>query len=86
MFCKNYVKPQSMVTAKHNFQRLLFNPVNQNLNIFSDKFQKRPKDAFGDAAQAVNEQLINAKMPPHLIKLTHLEFDTYDHIVSDLEK
>ena len=28
LFRRNYVKPQSMATAKHKFQRLVFNPAN----------------------------------------------------------
>ena len=31
MFRRKYVKPQSMATAKHKFQQLVFNPVNQKL-------------------------------------------------------
>ena len=30
VFRRKYVKPQSMATAKHRFQRLVFNPANQN--------------------------------------------------------
>ena len=33
-FRRKYVKPQSMATAKHKFQRLVFNPTNQNYLIF----------------------------------------------------
>ena len=29
VFRRNYVKPQSMATAKHKFQKLVFNPANQ---------------------------------------------------------
>ena len=35
VFRRKYVKPQSMATAKHKFQRLVFNPANQKLMIFS---------------------------------------------------
>ena len=31
VFRRKYVKPQAMATAKHEFQRLVFNPANQNL-------------------------------------------------------
>ena len=55
-----------MATAKHKFQRLVFNPANQNLIDFLDELQKLTKDAFGVAAQAIIEQFIYAKMPPHL--------------------
>ena len=89
VFRRKYVKPQSMATAKHKFQRLVFNPANQKLVDFLDELQKLAKDAFGVAAQAIIEQLIYAKMPPHLkksINQAHLENGTYEQIVSHLER
>ena len=89
VFRRKYVKPQSMATAKHNFQRLVFNPTNQKLIDFLDELQKLAKDAFGVAAQAIIEQFIYAKMPPHLkksINQAHLENGTYEQIVSHLER
>ena len=89
VFRRKYVKPQSMATAKHKFQRLVFNPTNQNLMDFLDELQKLAKDAFGVAAQAIIEQFIYAKMPPHLkksINQAHLENGTYEQIVSHLER
>ena len=83
------MKPQSMATAKHKFQRLVFNPANQKLIDFLDELQKLAKDAFGVAAQAIIEQFIYAKMPPHLkksINQAHLENGTYEQIVSHLER
>ena len=68
MFRRKYVKPQSKATAKHKFQRLDFNPANQNLIDFLDELQKLAKDAFGVAAHEIIEQFIYAKMPPHLKK------------------
>ena len=68
VFRRKYVKPQSMATAKHKFQRLVFNPANQKLFDFLDELQKLAKDAFGVAAHAIIEQFIYAKMPPHLKK------------------
>ena len=65
---RKYVKPQSMATAKHKFQRLVSNPANQKLIDFLDEVQKLAKDAFGAAAQDIIEQFIYAKMPPHLKK------------------
>ena len=88
LFCRKYVKPQSMATAKHNFQRLVFNPANQKLIDFLDELQKLAKDAFGVAAQANIEQFIYAKKPPHLkksINQAHLKNGTYEQIVSHLE-
>ena len=58
VFRRKYLKPQSMATAKHKFQRLVFNPANQKLIDFLDELQKVAKDAFGIAAQAIIEQFI----------------------------
>ena len=89
VFRRKYVKPQSMATAKLKFQQLVFNPANQKLIDFLDKLQKLAKDAFGVAAQAIIEQFIYAKMPPHLkksINQAHLENGTYEQIVTHLER
>ena len=89
VFRKKYVKPQSMATAKHKFQKLVFNPANQRLVDFLDELQKLAKDAFGTAAHAIIEQFIYAKMPPHLkksINQAHLENGTYEQIVTHLER
>ena len=80
IFRRKYVKPQSMATAKHKFQKLVFDPSKQKLVDFLDDLQRLAKDAFGDAAQAIIEQFIYAKMPPHLkktINQAHLENGTY---------
>ena len=88
VFRRKYVKSQSMATAKHKFQNLVFNPANQKFVDFLDELQKLAKDAFGIAAHAIIEQFINAKMPPHLKKSlnqAHLENGTYEKIVIYLE-
>ena len=89
VFRRKNVKPQSMATAKHKFQRLAFNPANQRLIDFLDELQKLAKDAFGVAAQDIIEQFIYAKMPPHLnksINQVHLESGTFEQTVSHLER
>ena len=89
VFRRKYVKPQSMATAKHNFQKLVFNQANHKFKDFLDELQKLAKDAFGIAAHAIIEQFIYAKMPPHLkksINQAHLEIGTYEQIVTHLEK
>ena len=58
VFRRKYVKPQSMATAKHKFQKRVFNPANQKLVDFVDELQKLAKDAFGTAAYAIIEQSI----------------------------
>ena len=89
VFRRKYVKPQSMATGKHKFQKLVFNPANQKLVDFLDELQKLAKDAFGFAAHVIIEQFIYAKMPLHLkksINQAHLENGTYEKIVTHLEK
>ena len=89
VFRRKYVKPQSMATAKHKFQKLVFNAANQKLVDFLDEFQKLAKNAFGIAAHAITEQFIYAKMPPHLnksINQAYLENGTYEQIVTHLER
>ena len=83
VFRRKYVKSQSMPTAKHKNQQVVFKPVNQKLIDFLDEVQKLAKDAFGVAAQAIIEQFIYAKMPPHLkksINQAHLENGTYEQM------
>ena len=78
-----------MATAKHKVQQLVFNPVSQKLIDFLYELQKLAKDALGVAAQAIIDQFIYAKMPPHLKKSknqAHLENGTYEQIVTRLEK
>ena len=89
VFRRKYVKPQSMDSTKHKFQLLVFNPANQKLIDLLDELQKLAKDAFGVAAQAIIEQFIYAKIPPHLkksINQAHLENRTLEQIVSHLER
>ena len=89
VFRRKYVKPQSMATAKHKFQQLVFNPTNQKLIDFLDELQKLAKDAFRVDAQAITEQFIYAKMPPHLkksINQAHLQNGTCEQIVTHLER
>ena len=89
MFRRKYVKPQSMVTAKHKFPRLVFNPANWKIIEFLYELQKLAKDAFRVAAQEIIEQFFYAKIPPHVKKFinqSHLENGTYEQFVSHLEK
>ena len=89
VFRRKYVKPQSMVTAKHSVQQLVFNSANQKVIDFFDELQKLAKDAFGVAAQSILEHFIDARMPPHLTKSineAHLENGTYEQIVTHLER
>ena len=62
-----------MATAKHKFQKLVFNPANQKLVDFLDELQKLAKDAIGIAAHAMNES-------------GSLEIGTYEQNVTHLER
>ena len=78
-----------MAPAKHKFQKLVFNPANQNLVDFLDELQKLSTDAFGITAHTIIEQFIYAKIPPYLKKSmnqAHLENGTSEQIVTHLEK
>ena len=89
VFRRKILKPQSMATAKHKFQPLVFNPANQKLIDFLDELQKLSKHAFGVAAQAIIEHFIYAKMPPPLkksINQAHLQNGTYEQIASHPER
>ena len=68
-----------MATVKYKVQHLVFNPANRKLFDFLDKLEQAARDAFGVSAQAIIEQFINAKTPPHLKKSNnqaHLENGT----------
>ena len=87
-FRKKYVNPQSLAMVKHKLQRLVSNPGNQKLIDFLNELQKIAEDAFRVVAQAIFEQFMYAKMPPHLrksINQAHLENGIYEQIVSHLE-
>ena len=89
VFRKKYKKPQSMATAKHKLQELVFNPANHKSVDFLDELQKLAKNAFGIAARAITEQFVYTKMPPHLkkaINQAHLENGTNEQIVPHLER
>ena len=89
VFRRKYVKPQSMATAKHKFQRLVFNRANQNLIDFLEELKNLAENAFGVDAKAIIEQFIYAKMPPYLkksINQARLENGTYEQSVTHLER
>ena len=55
VFRRKHVETQSMATAKHKFQKLVFNLLNQKLLEFLNELQKLAKDAFGIADHAIIE-------------------------------
>ena len=69
VFRRKYVKLESGASAKHRFNRLMFQPENQKLPDFLEDLQESAEKAFGEAAPQMIESLIYAKMPPHLKKI-----------------
>ena len=89
VFRRKYVKPESSASAKHRFHRLAFQPENQKLPDFLEELQESAEKAFGDSAHQMIENLLYAKMPPHLkksINQAYLENGTYEQIVKHLER
>ena len=89
VFRRKYVKPESSASAKHRFNRLMFQPENQKLPDFLEDLQESAEKAFGELAPQMIESLIYAKMPPHLkksINQAYLENSTYEQIVKHLER
>ena len=89
VFRRKYVKPESSASAKHRFNRLFFDPENQKRSDFLEELQESAEKAFGENAHHMIENLLYAKMPPHLkksINQAYLENGTYDQIVKHLER
>ena len=67
----------------------MFQLENQKLTDFLEDLQESAEKAFGEAAHQMIENLINAKMPPHLkksINQAYLKNGTYEQIVRHLER
>ena len=89
VFRRKYVKPESSASAKHRFNRLFFDPENQKLLDFLEELEESAEKAFGVNAHQMIENLLYAKMPPHLkksINQAYLENGTYNQIVKHLER
>ena len=89
VFRRKYVKPESSASAKHRFNRLSFDPEHQKLPDFLEELQESAEKAFGENAHQMIENLLYAKMPPHLkksINQAYLENGTYEQIVKHLER
>ena len=89
VFRRNYVKPKSQATAKHEWHKLTFDPNTKSLPDFLEELNECAERAFGDNAQHMIDSLLYAKLPPHLersLNLAYLENGTYDQIVTHLER
>ena len=89
LFWQKYVKPGSQATAKNKWHKLTFDRKKKPLSDFLEEFNECAKSAFGDNAQHMMDNLLYAKLPPHLkrsLNLAYLESGTYDQKVAHLAK
>ena len=88
VFRRKYVKPESSASAKQRSNRLSFEPENQKLTDFLEELQESAEKAFGDNVHQMIENLLYAKMTPHLKKSNnqaYLKNGTFYQIVKHLE-
>ena len=64
VFRRKNVKHQSIATAEHKFERLVFKPANQNITDFLEELQKLAKDAFGVATVVKQTLTPTTTKPP----------------------
>ena len=89
VFRRKYVKPESQATAKHKWHKLTFDPNTKSLPDFLEELNEYAERAFSDSAQHMINNLLYAKLPPHLkrsLNLAYLENGTYDQIMAHLER
>ena len=83
------MKPESQATAKHKWRKLTFDSNTKSLSNFLDELNECADRAFGDNAQYLIDNLVYAKLPPHLkgsLNFDYLENGTYDQIVAHLDR
>ena len=66
IFRRKYVKPESQATAKHKWQRLVFDPNMMKIPGFLEELNQEAEKAFGHHAQKMIGSLLHAKLPPKL--------------------
>ena len=89
VFRRKYVKPESTATAKHKWHKLIFDPNKQSLPDFLEELHQGAEKAFGENAEQMINNLLYAKLPPHLkrsVNTAYLENGTYEEIVQHLER
>ena len=89
VFRRKYVKPESQDTAKHKWHKLTFAPNTNSLPDFLEELNECAEREFGDNAQHMIDNLLYAKLPPHLkrsLNLAYLENGTYDQVVAHLQR
>ena len=66
VFGRKYVKPDSQATAKHNWHKLTFDSNTKSLSEFLEELNESSERSFGDNSQHLMDNLLCAKLPPHL--------------------
>ena len=89
VFGRKNVKPESQARARHKWHKLTFDLNRKSFPDFLEGLNECGEKAFGDNAQHMIDNLLYAKLPPHLkrsLNLAYLEKGTYDQIVAHLER
>ena len=89
VFRRKYVKQETQATAKHKWHKLTFDPNTKSLSDFLEELKEGAERALRDNSQHMIDNLLSAKLPPHLKRspnLAYLENGTYDQIVAYLER
>ena len=87
VFRRKYVNQKPVL--RHRFHRLKYDPENQKLLDFLEDLQESAKKAFGDNVHHMIENLLYAKMPPHLkksINQAYLANGSFDQNVKHLQR
>ena len=71
---RKHVKPKSQATVKHKRNKLTFDPTTRSLYDFLEELNECAERAFGDNAQPMIDNLLYAKLPPHLERSINLAF------------
>ena len=66
VFHRKYVKPESQATAKHKWQKVMFDPTTKLLFDFLEQLNESNEKTFADNAQNMIDSLLYAKLRPHL--------------------
>ena len=89
LFRRKYVKPESKATAKHKWHKLTLEPNTESLPDSLEQLNEGAERAFGDNAQQMIDNLLYAKLPPHLkrsLNLAYPENGTYGETVAHLQR
>ena len=73
-FRRKYVKPESQATAKQKRHQVMFDPNTRSLSDFLEELNECAERAFAENAQHMIDNLLHAKLPPHLKRTINLAY------------